>query len=55
MRRERSEVELIDYTQGKKPEKIMDGVDTSWDRVKPNDALRAYVKQVKDSLYKLSI
>ena len=27
----------------------MDGVDTSWDRVKPNDALKAYVKQAKDS------
>ena len=50
LRRRGSEVELIDYTQGKKPEKdIMDGVNTSWDRVKPNDALRAYVKQAKDS------
>ena len=50
LRRRGSEVEIIDYTQGKKPETdIMDGVDTSWDRVKPNDALKSYVKKAKDS------
>ena len=50
LRRRGSEVELIVHTQGVKAENdIMDGVDTSWDRVKPNDALKSYLRQAKDS------
>ncbi len=50
LRRRGSEVELIVHTQGVKAENdIMDGVDTSWDRIKPNDALKSYLKQAKDS------
>ena len=50
LRRRGSEVELIVHTQGVKAENdIMDGVDTSWDRIKPNDALKSYLRQAKDS------
>ena len=50
LRRRGSEEELIVYSQGKKAENdIMEGVITSWDRVKPNDALKSYLKKAKDS------
>ena len=50
LRRRGSEVELIVHTQGVKAENdIMDGVDTSWDRIKPNNALKSYLRQAKDS------
>ena len=50
LRRRGSEVELIVHTQGVKAENdIMDGVDTSWDRIKPNEALKSYLRQAKDS------
>ena len=50
LRRRGSEVELIVHTQGVKAENdIMDGVDTSWDGIKPNDALKSYLRQAKDS------
>ncbi len=50
LRRRGSEVELIVHSQGVKAENdIMDRVDTSWDRIKPNDALKSYIKQAKDS------
>ena len=50
LRRRGSEEELIVYSQGKKAENdIMDGVITSWDRVKPNDELKSYLKKAKDS------
>ena len=50
LRRRGSEEELIVYSQGKKAENdIMEGVITSWDRVKPNDELKSYLKKAKDS------
>ena len=50
LRRRGSEEELIVYSQGKKAENdIMEGVITSWDRVKPNDKLKSYLKKAKDS------
>ena len=50
LRRRGSEEELIVYSQGKKAENdIMEGVITSWDRVKPNDALKSYLNKAKDS------
>jgi len=50
LRRRGSEEELVVYSQGKKAENdIMEGVITSWDRVKPNDELKSYLKKAKDS------
>ena len=50
LRRRGSEEELIVYSQGKKAENdIMEGVITSWDRVKPNNELKSYLKKAKDS------
>ncbi|GIS31264.1 MAG: hypothetical protein Ct9H90mP3_0600 [Flammeovirgaceae bacterium] len=37
-----SEVELIDYTKVKNQKRYNGWGYTSWDRVKPNDALKAY-------------
>ncbi len=50
LRRRGSEEELLVYSQGKIAENdIMEGIVTTWDRVKPNDALKSYIKQAKDS------
>ncbi len=50
LRRRGSEEELLVYSQGKIAENdIMEGIVTTWDRVKPNDALKSYLKQAKDS------
>ena len=50
LRRRGSEIELFVHTQGKMAKNdMMEGIDTSWERVSPHDRLKDLIKQSKDS------
>ena len=50
LRRRGSEIELFVQTQGSVAENdMMEGIVTSWERVKPHDALKEYIQKTKDS------
>lgn len=50
LRRRGSETEIFIQTQGSKVNfDIMEGIDTSWDRVKPEEILRQHISNAKDS------
>ena len=50
LRRRGSEIELFVHTQGKMAkDDMMEGIDTSWERVRPHDRLKELIKQSKDS------
>ena len=50
LRRRGSEIELFVHTQGKTAKSdMMEGIDTSWGRVRPHDTLKELIRQSKDS------
>ena len=50
LRRRGSEIELFIQTQGVVAKNdMMEGIDTSWERVKPHDELKEYIQKSKDS------
>ena len=50
LKRRGSEIELLIHTQGEGVKSdLMEGIDTSWDRVLPNELLRKHIQNARDS------